>query len=136
MKIWKLGVLDNYQVVKLDHTLNEKMFFYDNFKGEVLEQWGEYRINSNGEKANIGDAFYLLTNAALISKRALEVLKPILEINAQVLPISHMELKETLYLINVTNLINAMDFSNSKIKRFSDGRILSIDSYSFHKDVV
>ena len=69
------------------------------------------------------------TPLLVFSKRAIEVLKNLLEPNGEILPLICDE--DELYAFNLTNIIDALDHEISDIIRFRDGRIMRIENIIF-----
>lgn len=47
-----------------------------------------------------------------------------------------VEYDEPYYLMNVINMIDALDMEKSEFKRYKDGRIMYCTKYVFKKDVI
>lgn len=136
MKIWKLGVSQGYQRVLFDNSMEEQDVIINCFYGETAGEIPIMKYKNNDGKYIVGDAFDLLSRVCLISKRAMEVLKDIIGEKAEYIPGVHIELNEMLFLVNVTNVIEALNYEKSSFTRFRTGKILRIDSYSFLEHLV
>jgi len=65
---------------------------------------------------------------------AIEKMKPIFDACGELLPLECPDAE--LWVFNPTIVLDALDEKASKISRFSSGRIMSIDKYVFHADIV
>lgn len=69
----------------------------------------------------------------VLSERALTVLSPIISTFTEILPI-FVE-KEKFYLLNVTTVLDCIDYDNSRFETFPDSKkIMWFESYSFRPD--
>ena len=56
--------------------------------------------------------------------------QPFMSDKVQILPIDY-EGTKTLYVLNVINVVDCLDYEKSKIRRFSDGTVSEIDEFAF-----
>ena len=81
----------------------------------------------------IGDAFSVEVSSFILNEYAFNILNPYLKGHTQVFIKKNQE--AVLYVINVTDVIDCLDYDKSEIKRFpSSGRVMEVIKYSFHKD--
>src|SRR3954470_3886923 len=68
-------------------------------------------VSRDGFKTSMpkGDFFHYLPSTAFLSARAVERLRPILERSGEILPVYLTNDRDTIYLFNVTSVINAVD---------------------------
>ncbi|OPX41846.1 hypothetical protein CLHUN_42830 [Ruminiclostridium hungatei] len=134
MKIWILQEdVNNYEHLTLANGGNEDWIeFGDMFKTRKLEDsWEPLKlklINHDG-KLKRGDMPYLSPGKPVFTKKAIESLRGFLEGNAEVLPIDY-ELQE-LFILNIINRIDAIDYEKSEIKYGDEKRIIRVKKYSF-----
>lgn len=96
----------------------------------MRNRWtGKERFLFYPSRKRHGDTPGLTTHIPVFSPGAVLALGDSLEENGELLPIT-CEGQEY-YLLNVTRLVDALDESNCQIERFDDGRIMTIDRYSF-----
>jgi len=53
----------------------------------------------------------------------------------QILPIDYEGIK-TLYVLNVINMVDCLDYDKSVLRRWEDGRVSEIDEFAFHYSIV
>ena len=70
----------------------------------------------------------------VFNAKAVKALADLLEPAGELLPIKCDG--ETLFLFNVTRIVDALDEGNSKVDRFDDGRIWDIDYHAFFPEKV
>ena len=106
-----------------------------------FESQPRIRIDRNTEKSPRGSRAVLADFSCLdsgselcFSARARTVLGPHVDRLGQWLALECNE--ATYWLFNVTNIIDALDEQKSEIARFSDGRIMDIDSFVFRPEKV
>ena len=128
MKIWKL----EYDVNNYEAFIPEAgLFAIDDFDGtSQKEGWQPMKMVPADPKEHLpfGDAAYLTT--PMYSRRALEVLLPLMGDSVEILP---MLCDEGDYsAVNVIDVIDAIDYEKSKFERFKcSGRIMCFDKYAF-----
>lgn len=135
MKIWRLeNDLDNYDYLVLENESDWEMIndTYE-FNGKRISGiWNPIEVVAYVD-TKIGDSLYLFPGGPIFSERAVEVLKEFLEDRAEILPIKYN--KGSFYVINITNVIQAVDIDKSKVVRFpSSGRIMKFESIAFFKE--
>ena len=81
-----------------------------------------------------GDFPGLSTHIQVFSYKAVKTLADLLEGNGQLFPIACET--ENYFVFNVTRVIDALDEANSDVERFSSGRIMDVDRYSFFPERV
>ncbi|AYE33971.1 imm11 family protein [Clostridium septicum] len=140
MKIWSLEEdVNHYEHITLDDRNNLNWIdFGDMFNGKSLkDNWTPIRVCliEHGGKLKKGDMPYLSPGKPIFSKSAVTILKDLLEGYAEILPIEY-DLQE-LFIINVTNHIEAINYEKSDVEYMRDGkRILSVNKYYFKIEVV
>jgi hypothetical protein len=139
MKIWLLQEdVNNFEHLTLLNGSNEEWIsFGDMFKGgHLTDNWVPLKLKliSHDGKLKRGDMPYLSPGKPIFTKNAIESLKEFLEGNAEILPINY-DLQE-LFIINVTNRINAIDYEKSDIKYGDEKRILRVKKYFFDVEKV
>lgn len=140
MKLWSLEEdVDNYEHITLaDGSNHNWVDFGDMFDRKNLkDNWIPIRVQLIEHAGDLerGDMPYLSPGKPVFSKMTVTTLKDLLQENAEILPLEY-DLQE-LYIINVTNLIDAIDYDKSDIDYMRDGiRILSVNRYSFNVEKV
>lgn len=135
MKIWKLNfALDDY-----DNLVPENEFTVEEiqtFDGRShLSTWEPIKVNrmEPEKKLELGDAPGFLF--PVFSKRALECLSDLINKDVEVLPLVFDE--QEFFGINVTTVLDAIDYENSIYRTYRDGkRIMAFKKYAFISDVI
>lgn len=80
----------------------------------------------------IGDVFSVEVSSFILNEYAFHILSPYLKGHTQIFKIKNQE--SLFYVINVTDIIDCLDYDKSEIKRFpSSGRVMRVTKYSFIK---
>ena len=80
----------------------------------------------------IGDVFSVEVSSFILNEYAFDILSPYLKGHAQIFKLKQQD--SVLYVINVTDVIDCLDYDKSEIKRFpSSGRVMKVIKYSFHR---
>ena len=135
MKIWKLDFkVDEYE--NLIPTKNFTVEEIQSFDGRRhLEQWEPLKVERMEPEKNLelGDAPGF--TIPVFSKRAIECLLSLINENIELLPLDFEE--KEFYGINVTTVLDAIDYEKSVYKTFRDGkRIMSFKKYVFKSDKI
>ncbi len=110
------------------------------FDGKPFLDWNpvEVRfIRDGGRNKSLrsGDFPSLIPYIPVFSKRALDVLVDVIGKYGQFLPLICEG--ETYFAFNVTNVLDALDYSLSSVKRFrGSDRIMKVDKYVFREDEI
>lgn len=135
MKIWLLEEDVNvYEHITLADGNNENWNeFSEMFRGKSLKEvWKPLRINliEHGGRLKRGDIPYLSPGKPVITDRAIDCLEELLKGNVEILPLFYN--LQNLFLLNVLNRIDAINYEKSDIRYMPDNkRILRIKKYSF-----
>ena len=132
MKIWQLG----FDVNNYDNFIPEMEFSADevqSFDGRVKKaNWVPIKIKRmEPEKGlELGDAPGF--TFPVLSRKALDILSPIISESSEVLKLITDD--GEYYGINVTAVLNVIDYSKSEYRTYSDGkRIMAFKKYAFVK---
>ena len=131
MKIYLLE--SDVSKYKWIHPVNEDDWdIIGNIDGSIISK-GWKSIDLEFINKLIGDFPNLLSGAIVISKKAKDIIEPIIGNNSEFLTVR--VLGEYSYLImNVLNQNDWLDKAKSSYKSFSDGRIRQINNYVFFED--
>ena len=131
MKIWQL----DFEVDKYDNLIPEKNFTLDeirSFNGKKKKwKWKPLPVKRMEPEKNLelSDAPGFFT-IPVFSDRALKVLRPIIKNSTEELKLICKEKKY--YAINVTKVLDVVDYSKAEYIKFSDGnRIMVFEKYAF-----
>jgi hypothetical protein len=107
--------------------------WHQRFDGNPLKRYwtGKERFKFEPRDLPKGDMPGTMPGVAFTPK-AVKALSDFLEPNGELIKIRCQ--KDTLFLYNVTRLLDALDEDNCDVKRFDDGRIWDITRYSFFED--
>lgn len=130
MKFWKMRFIDEkYDELKLEEKLSYE--FLEQFDGRPLKNtWHIPSVcRMEPEKGlPLGDAVNFLIPA--FKERTLTALYPLIQDSVEVLDLDFPE--EKFFGINVTTLLDVIDYKKSKYKLFSDGkRVMYFKQYAF-----
>jgi hypothetical protein len=135
MKIWildcELDEYENFDDVE-DLSIDEINSFdgrnkLDNWKPIVVE-----KMDGDGELGNT-PAFH--SHIPVMDKKALEVLNDLLNYGVEVLPLEYNKKINKYFLINVTAVLNCINYKKSDYKTFDDGiRVMYFNKYVFIED--
>lgn len=138
MSIWQIQTSgENYKYLKL---VNKEAAWietnwYTWFDGSsLLEKWSSSEIHVEESPKGIAGDFPPLTASAIVcSERAANILRPMLNSSAELLPLKGN--KEKYFLINVTCVIDCLDMERSILQRFaSSNRIMRVLHYAWKSD--
>jgi hypothetical protein len=87
--------------------------------------------DTDDELAHLAD-HALLGTIPVVSERAVERVGVLLASSGELLPLTYGRGRYFAY--NVTQIVDALDESRSEVRRFSSGRVMSIDRYFFHSE--
>jgi hypothetical protein len=108
--------------------------FRHRFNGNPIKHGWKGKERFRFVPANLpkGDTPGFSGSIPVFNRNAVNALSDMLEPNGELLPITCEG--EDYFLFNVTRLVNALDEENCDLERFDDGRIMTIDHYSFFKE--
>lgn len=136
MKVYKL-LADPKRFSNFAFTSEADAPIYRKFDGQPLaKDWQAADITPadvDPYEAELGD-FAMLGTIPIFNVRAATLLLPMLKPNGELLPLKFD--REEYLAYNVTRVIDALDEARSEIKRFSTGRVMSVDTYSFRTHAV
>lgn len=133
MKIFRLEAnVDDYNYFGF---INENHWDDKVFDGkELLNNWVSPKVKLyRTKKYPLGDIVSLTTLNPAINVNVIEILKDIFCNNVELLPIVF---DEQYYLMNVINLLDALDEEKSEFKRYSSGKIMYCTKYVFREDII
>ena len=128
MKIWQLCFdVNNYANLQAIPPLTADEI--QSFNGsKKLADWSPRRVEPIETDLELGDAPGF--TIPVFGQKACDVLVPLMEHDVELLPLACS--KGTFFGVNVTNLLDVIDYESSVFRRFSDGkRIMAFQKYSF-----
>lgn len=134
MRVYVLGA-DVGRFRQIGFATSRSLFrWYQRFDGTSQTRYwsGKVKFKFEPRADPKGDIFSLLGGAPIFSFKAVKSLSDLLEPSGELLKLRCQ--KDTLFLYNVTRLVDALDVDNSDLARFSDGAILDIEWHSFRED--
>lgn len=133
MRIWLLKLdVDKYNSFngyKIEEELNIRFF-----GNSVSSNWKEPVIEAYYKKRKIADISDFSYGAPLFNEKAVIILEEFLKANAELLPAYYEGNKY--YVVNVINVIDALDYEKSEFERFETGAVMYCNKYSFKSEVV
>ena len=135
MKIWELMAdIDNYKnvVVAGDFIIDEMLSFDGRSK---IADWNPLALKSIRNNLPYGDMVSFLADIPVVSPKVIEATKDLISQQAEVLSTLCSDCE--LYLLNITNRIDVVDYSKSQVKYFPDGkRVLRFIKLAFIEEKV
>ncbi|PGB01594.1 imm11 family protein [Bacillus toyonensis] len=136
MKIWVLkSGLDNYESYQL---LNLNMDYKKYFEGKIdsavkmSDSWGRIFIECvEGDKQSDCPMFWGELGTPMISRKAKEILEPLICNNVEFFPLIHDVTSEVYYLMNVLNTVDAINYNKAVFEKLSTGLIIGFEKYAF-----
>ena len=132
MKIWKLDCdVDNYENLVKDDNFD--LNFFQSFDGRSqINNWTPLKVDPMYCcKKPFSNTPGFLPHIPVFDEKAISVLKYFLSKNAEILPLECKGGK--FYAINVTKVVDCIDYEKSIYKTFRDGkRIMRFSKYSFY----
>ncbi|MBE5951418.1 MAG: hypothetical protein E7260_07450 [Lachnospiraceae bacterium] len=129
MKIWILDCdVNEYENLLWEEELNlDEIRSFDGRKKE--QDWRPIKVKCMyGRKK--GNTFGFSAHIPVFDKTAVNVLSDFLEGNAEILPLESED--GEFYSINITNILDCIDYENSIFKTFRDGKtIMRFIKYEF-----
>lgn len=141
MKIWQLkSLFDNYKSFQLLNLKEDRKKYFDekiDLAIKLSDSWGEILVECvEGDNHSDCPMFWGELGKPMISRKAKEVLEPLIYNNAEFLPLTHDVTGEVYYLINVLNTIDAIDYNKAVFEKLSTGLIIGFEKYAFLPNIV
>jgi len=136
MKIWQLkSLFDNYQSFQLLNLKEDRKKYFDgkiDLAIKLSDSWGGIFIECvEGDKKSDCPMFWGELGTPLISRKAKEILEPLICNNVEFLPLIHDVTSEVYYLINVLNTVDAINYNKAVLEKLSTGLIIGFEKYAF-----
>ncbi|WP_054310765.1 DUF1629 domain-containing protein [Mesorhizobium sp. 1M-11] len=135
MTIHKFAVLEDQEwIFPVDDDDFETFFAMD---GRIIQDWAPpamrlVETDEGADQPSYSDFPWLGEHAPILKKPAMEALLPVLTQYGQLLPLKG----ESVWLLNVTTVLDALDKEKSRIVYFDDGDILDIERHVFKMDII
>lgn len=137
MKIWQWGYeSDRYESFTFPNPKEFNQYFDPYFNGMVIgDKWGRVRFETY-HHGTACDCTGVGSNYPIFSDHAIQVLAPYLNSNVELLPLQHPT--KNFYAVNVTRLIDGLDFEHSDIE-YIEGHpnfVKNVNKYAFKYEVI
>ena len=135
MKVWELDFeLDSYENVKYANGFSLEMD--QSFNGQSkINTWTPLALKVVDGNMPFADLTYFSPGIPVVSPRVIEVTKDLIENQVEVLSTLCSDCE--LYILNVTNIIDAVDYSKAQVKYFSSSkRVLRFIKLAFIEEKV
>lgn len=132
MKVWELKSDDKVGIATINRERDYKEYFEPQFLGQPLEKWKEIDMHIYKGKGKVCDSFYFIHGKLIWSKKASDLLSPVIKEAVEVLPINLEDFP--VVAINVINVIDAINYDEAVEDRLSNGAFIGFKSYAFHTD--
>lgn len=135
MKIWQLffqaNDYENLETLK-DLTIEEIQSFDGRKK---INAWKPLAVKAMDGDKPFGDLTDFATDIPVVSSRVIEVTRDLIQEQVEILPTICLDCE--LYILNITNIVDAVDYKKSQAKYFSDGkRVLRFIKLAFIEEKV
>ncbi len=135
MKIFRLSIdVNRFKGLYLVDE-HEKLFFQKFDGSKIKRKWKIPEVEFYEEDKNLreGDAYGFFI--PVLNSKAVESLLPLAGDDVELLPMRHE--KEILYGLNVTTVLDVIDYEKSEYKKFKDGqRIMYFKKFVFKTDAI
>ncbi|MFT4407657.1 imm11 family protein [Bacillus cereus] len=136
MKIWQLkSLFDNYQSFQLLNLKEDRKKYFDgkiDLAIKLSDSWGKIFIECvEGDKKSDCPMFWGELGTPMISRKAKEILEPLICNNVEFLRLIHDVTSEVYYLINVLNTVDAINYNKAVLEKLSTGLIIGFEKYAF-----
>lgn len=137
MRIWLLQAdannYDNFTL--LDDSGWKKLVDTKSFAGESMKlEWTPYQVKVIKER-KIGDLQAFFGGVFAVNEKTINTVNQYFQTDTiEFLPLTYD--KQNYYAVNILELLDCIDYKRSSINRFSDGKIMSFNKYSFAQDKI
>ena len=128
MKVWRFTSNEAYEQLESirDMSIDELHTFDGRSK---IEDWTPLAVKPMDRKLPFGDVTSLW-HMEVVSPKVIEVVKDLTEGQAEYLPL--LCVNHEYYLVNVVNLVGAIDYSKAKVEYFpNSNRVMMIEKFAF-----
>jgi hypothetical protein len=126
VKVWKILPFDSNMTLM---TVTDNISTYD-FKGIPLESWEGITLKA-GKKGKTQDYAFFGGGVPVFNNRSLTALEDLMKGNVQLLDLKVKKYDMEFKFVNVTNVIDAIDYSKSIARRSLSGKLTSFEKISF-----
>ena len=131
VKVYELWMDHNYRTYEPTPKDCYKSYMFD---GVPVKERNFDRIYPSKYKDEIdkpiGDVFSVEVSSFILNEKSYKILYPYIKNEAQIFKVKCEN--DNLYVVNITNIIDCLDYNKSEIKRFpSSGRVMRVVKYVF-----
>ena len=131
VKVYELWIDHNYRTYEPTPKGGYKSYIFD---GVPVKERNFDRIYPSKYKDEIdkpiGDVFSVEVSSFILNEKSYKILYPYIKNEAQIFKVKCEN--DNLYVVNITNIIDCLDYDKSEIKRFpSSGRVMRVIKYVF-----
>ena len=131
VKVYELWIDHNYRTYEPTPKGGYKSYMFD---GVPVKERNFDRIYPSKYKDEIdkpiGDVFSVEVSSFILNEKSYKILYPYIKNEAQIFKVKCEN--DNLYVVNITNIIDCLDYDKSEIKRFpSSGRVMRVIKYVF-----
>ncbi len=131
VKVYELWMNHNYRTYEPTPKGGYKSYIFD---GVPVKERNFDRIYPSKYKDEIdkpiGDVFSVEVSSFILNEKSYKILYPYIKNEAQIFKVKCEN--DNLYVVNITNIIDCLDYDKSEIKRFpSSGRVMRVIKYVF-----
>lgn len=131
VKVYELWMDHTYRTYEPTPKGGYKSYIFD---GMPVKERNFDRIYPSKYKDEIdkpiGDVFSVEVSSFILNEKSYKILYPYIKNEVQIFKIKSEN--DNLYVVNITNIIDCLDYDKSEIKRFpSSGRVMRVIKYVF-----
>ena len=131
MKIYKLGTLEQFQYFTTDEVINDNLF-----DGRILSlNWESIYLEGYPKSLKKGDIRNILPGIPTFNEKVIKCLHELIHHNVELLNMTSDD-KKNFKIINVTKVIDCIDFSEAIPIRAYSGVITRFKKYSFKEKLI
>ncbi|WP_339250845.1 DUF1629 domain-containing protein [Paenibacillus sp. FSL P2-0136] len=129
MRVYSLRSIEDSSDLMLDKSVSAEHPIELKFKGQSkMPMWTPPLLYTNN-KRKYNDFPRYLSGQPIVSEKVKDILFPILAEEVEILPLAHPELN--LFMLNITNVIDCVDYNRSEIKLTGKGNFARFIKFVF-----
>lgn len=134
MKIWRLEI--DFEEYKSFQLANQDTQFLEEFRSKVRSGKPQNGNLDNteveiveGEVTSDLSAFWSAIGTMLFSEKAKRCLEGLIDDCVEFIPVKYQS--ETMYIVNILCILDAIDYDNSTFRKLDTGQVAGVKNYSF-----
>lgn len=136
MRIFSLvSDLNHFECFVPFSEVEKRRFIQLNMNKRLAKNWKPLKVKRDRSQGPASDFPGIFALANAFSERALTLLAPLCGDSIEALPIE-VGVKTKYFAINVFEIKDALDLEKSKLKLYSDGMIMRVETFAFKNDLL